>query len=388
MKRGIFDDTETENENVAKKRRIATLTDAIENTTIALQDNIIISEIAGEFRQDTANISDQRTRLYSYIETIITHTANKHKKDNCNLNGELKTDKSHFVTRAITNEFSFFTKQPLTLEEFEELFVKIADLAEKQPQNLHFILSSFAVRLTPGVINVAAYIECGPKLKINFIVKNYLSTVDPVYYEMQKAKKVVVPSINVRCDISAYCFSIKNEIYNFTFNNIVECNTACGKQFLTCIDICFDHFKGVAKNNLLQKISLAEQNQDFFPKQCSHVITSHTIDRVADNVVGTITHADKSQNIHLETIKEINNIPFGVKTTRKLIEIPARICLLAPEFLNRVQNINSFEKVSSNKAISLDNAEITSFTPYFDSSKLTETKQSEKSRIGFGTHYF
>ena len=276
------------------------------NTPIFIQD-IIARGIptctkppVGEFGNLSADEKTQTSRLYLIIKNLIEDAAFEHKKMNCNGN-TLRSNKENNITRLITNEFSFYTKTPLSIAEFNQLQQKILLLAKQQPKNLHLVLSSFAVR-TPDnkIMNVVAQIECGQSPQVHYVVKNNPSGIDPVYSERIGGRRQQLANIDIkkgdRVDQHSVVLDGKN--YRFSFNNVIECKTSGGVKFNTCIDICLDHNMGVAKNYLNQKINTAVSRflsggqSELFATQCSHIVTSNHTNVEGRHSLGAVTHVD------------------------------------------------------------------------------------------------
>lgn len=231
-------------------------------------------------------------RLYTAINMLVMMASEQHRIDNCipGSNELLPANKNN-ITRILTNEFFFYTSKPLTLNQFQTLQQKIANFAKDQPENLHLVLGTFAV-LTPDgkIMNVLPQIECGSNPRINLIVKNNPSNIDPTYKNY--------PNIDIKADdISNLKITINNQECQFTFNNVTQCKTASGVSYYSCIDICADHFYGVAKNNLNAKlIDYNMHKNKNLATQISHVVISNINDIYQDKALGNITHVDPSRS--------------------------------------------------------------------------------------------
>ena len=82
-------------------------------------------------------------RLEEGISQLMDE-AQKMYQDNCYKPGTAEIDDG-YIARLSTNEFFFYTKEPLTLKEFEELQNKIAEKAKKLSPGVQLILASFGV---------------------------------------------------------------------------------------------------------------------------------------------------------------------------------------------------------------------------------------------------
>ncbi len=353
-----------------------------------IQDIIVTCPFQGEYRDsspdkkspsDSAKMSkDQDERLGEYVVKLMSTASEAHKKnqqdENC-------------ITRLSTNEFSLYTEKPLDFEEFKALQEKIAHFASKCPENVHLVLSSFAVKTEDEkhLMNVVSYVECGKDPKMHLIVKNHCSVGDPLYSIMAKqengqAKKRELYNVMkedpqdqfyqlnkhnmIREDKLPKQITISGKEVDCSFNNVLRCKTKGGAEFLSCVDICLDHQKGVAKQNLEKLIDAVDMKNETIPTKCSHLVTSSTIEKHDENKVGQITHVDpkKSQGndckegcskeeleLNAEAANEAANklmahTPekprFGVGEITVRITPPMPVQDLVPQFLNKVNDHN------------------------------------------------
>ena len=160
-----------------------------------IQDNAVIARITtenpvGEVLRKGDPIpaspmtSLERKDMLKHLEISISELmdiAEDTYKANCYKPGTTDVDPD-YITRLSSNEFFFYTKEPLTLKEFEELQNKIAAKATTLPPGVHLILSSFAVKTDDDkVMSVTPHITCGKPPGFQFIVKNNTSSVDVRY---------------------------------------------------------------------------------------------------------------------------------------------------------------------------------------------------------------
>ncbi|MBS0289578.1 MAG: hypothetical protein JSS07_06050, partial [Proteobacteria bacterium] len=335
------------------------------NAPVTIQD-IIFTEYeagkCGEFAQPAANVSTQKNRLYQHIERMVLTAASEHRQKNCGNSNFLQPGKENNITRLVTNEFSLYTKTPLSIADFNDLQQWLVALAKQAPQNLHLILSSFAVR-TPNnkVMNVVAQIECGADPKVNLIVKNNPSVVDPVYSEYVNGYKVNIPNIDIKNNdkVNTYQIQLNGKAIPFSFNNVTECTTAGGAKFHSCVDICLDHLHGVAKNRLNDKLQQADNISptEFLPSQCSHVVTSNWVGLSPSNSIGIPTHADpvcSKQRVKADTYL-LREYPLGNHygvPMRAFITAPVK-CNVLPVYqksLVDAHNIKVQAKIAVNNA--------------------------------------
>ena len=234
--------------------------------------------------------ADMISRLESSIHQLMDD-AKKVYQTNCYKPGtdEVNPD---YITRLSTNEFFFYTKEPLTLEEFEKLQNKIADKAKTLPSGVSFIFGSFAVKTEDNkVMNVTPHITCGKAPDFHFIVKNYTSPIDVRYKTpVDSTDTLAVLDKKTSTLLLMPKIMIDGTFKELTFNNLVPCKTLGGTEFLTAIDICLDHDRGVARMNYeeLKKRNPAIESQPTF-----HVVVSNCIDIKKENCLGSdIMHVD------------------------------------------------------------------------------------------------
>jgi hypothetical protein len=234
---------------------------------------------------------DMIQRLSGSVSQLLDD-AQKTYQDNCYQPGTTNID-GDYIVRLSTNEFFFYTKEPLTLKEFEQIQNEIAEKAKIMSPGVQLILGSFGVQTDDGkVMNVTPHIACGTCPDFHFIVKNYTSSID-VRYKIPDGKgdtntlpvldqnhpSPFMPQITIN-EITKEC----------TFNNIIPCKTPDGTPFITAIDICLDHAYGIAKKNYS---TLAKKDRTILNQPVSHVVVSNCIDLKNENCIGSgVTHVD------------------------------------------------------------------------------------------------
>lgn len=305
----------------------------------------------GEFNDAKADISNQQDRLFQNIENLILTASSQHRANYCNEDGTLKSESQNNITRLVTNEFSFYTKKPLTIQEFETLSTKISEMAAQQPENLHLILSSFAVRTSDNqIMNVVAHVECGREPRINLIVKNHPSDIDPVYTETVDNRRRVLTNFNIEENDNPelHQININCVAHKFSYNNVFECSTPGGGKFYSCVDICSDHARGVAKKNLISKLKGSSASEPLAAVNCSHVVTSNYINPQRNNILGPLTHADPyvshkacKQGQENANKTQVTGTVFGTEQNMTITS-PA-ICSPIPQSVVTAVNANQLE---------------------------------------------
>lgn len=299
------------------------------DTEITLEDILVTTPldspetlIAGQFGSESADEKSEIVldRLYNQIDDMVKKLIEDRK---------ITPKDDNHVIRLMTNEFFFYTKKPLEMKEFETLMQKISDLAKSKrlPENFHLLLGSFAV-LTHDrkVINVVPHIQCGTEPKINLVVKNNPSIIDPVYSD----EDGLIPNVDIRHgdDLKEYGITINGKPHQFTFNTAVECITKGNKSFYCCIDICADHFYEVARESLIAQVESDAANTErksSLPTVCSQVIISNTVKPVPYYCFANVTHCDpvtmtpynkykianQNMNVQFTSQKKCSLLPIG-----------------------------------------------------------------------------
>lgn len=95
------------------------------------------------------------------------------------------------ITRVVFSEFSFYPYQkrgPLTFDELHVFCEKLVEAACEYPVNMHMCISSVPVcDANNDVFNVAVYLQCGSKVRINVFAKAVPDEVDPIYDDTRNA---------------------------------------------------------------------------------------------------------------------------------------------------------------------------------------------------------
>lgn len=239
---------------------------------------------------------DMVERLEHSISELMDDAENSHQV-NSHITGTTDPD-PEYITRLSTNEFFFYTKEPLSLKEFEELQNKIAEKAKTLSPGVQLILGSFAVKTDDNkVMNVTPHISCGTLPEFHYIVKNYTSPIDVRYKipdGLGDTNTLEVLDKNTP-STSMPQIMVNGIAREFNFNNIIPCKTPGGTSFLTAVDICLDHAKGVAKSNYK---ALANKNPAILKQPISHVVVSNTLALDEDQCIGSaVMHVDPSYSL-------------------------------------------------------------------------------------------
>ncbi|MBI2786906.1 MAG: hypothetical protein HYX60_11650 [Legionella longbeachae] len=312
-----------------------------------------VFDIFSESKHSLESESEPSTsRIYNFIEDLI-------KK---NISGL----EENFIERILTNEFFFYTKEPLTLEQFQELMGKLMNLAQMQPQNVHLILGSFAVLTPEGkIMNVVPFIRCGKNATIDLIVKKNTAAYDPSYsYQDKDETEKYYDYIKSDEKISEIAITINNKKNYFSFNNTFECHDNHDNEFYCCIEVCIDHTQGLANKELIDKIrkniNRMLSKKDFDQKEiiryCSHIIISNTTPVCTLNVIGSILHVDPKHGPKNDYRKalDIDTPSFGPPS--QLIESDSIGCEKLPQMILELAELhnNILSSLLKNKTIGSD----------------------------------
>ena len=252
--------------------------------------HVPIGEAPGEDEEYSAITPEERndtlTRLQSSIFTLMENAAQVHNEHLQNTTTE--SDHANYITRLSTNEFFFYTKEPLSMQEFELLQEQVLQKAKTIPNGVHLALASFAVELPgEGVLNVTPFITCGDPPGAKFIVKNNAAPIDVSYRDsLGRTKDQLDNSTYLDNEES---ITLLGEDYPLSLNNLVACRTPGGEPFLTAVDICLDHTENTTKENLT---NLTEQQPEVLDQPISQIVLSNTVSLRPDACFGQVMHTD------------------------------------------------------------------------------------------------
>lgn len=264
------------------------------NQTVFIRDLTVraISDVCGEAKtRNNIYPEAEQTRLRAHILALFALANEDHCINFCELdrqnNYQLRPDKANHVTRLSTNEFSFYTQTPLSLIEFQLLIIDIEHMAHHLKENVHVILSSFAVR-DGRLLNITLFIQGGPIPVIHCFSKTTRAKKD-IDYDMKLFSQKSVPD-----DFHAEFIGTKTGP-SISNASIFQVETYGGARYIQAIDVCLDHEYAHSKNLLMRHILTAVTNNDepIVPNQIEQCVTSHSIEIFHGNVVTTqILHVD------------------------------------------------------------------------------------------------
>ena len=284
-----------------------------------------------------------------------------------------------YITRISTNEFFYYTQEPLALEEFERLHNKIADKAKTLPSGIQLILGSFAVKTADNsVMNVTPHITCGATPDIHFIMKNHTSTID-VRYKVPSSSGEFRETLGV-LDVTTHDASapmpritINGKTKEFTFNNIVPCKTPDGTPFITGVDVCCDQLYGIARFNYEK---LKKSHPAIVEQPVSYVVISNFVylDKVA-SLSSEVMHVDpiSSPRACKSDVAQISDNSlegtFGRQRAITYVLAPTRLTSHLENPYPHKSLSNSFVRPHGAYEVSLDSDKFNGFKRKYGSAK-------------------
>lgn len=239
-------------------------------------------ETSADKRYDQAAL----LRLIQHIKFLAVFADEYHKNFYCEqpVNDDkpkIKDDCLDNITRLLTSEFSFYSAHPMEIELFSELLTAIQDIARLGHENVHLLLSSFAVlNERKELINMSLYVECGQNPRINLIAKSVAAEFDP---DFNKQFTIFKPKKNDPQHSLASFSRMGRDIV--ATNGVFDVATASGAKYTQCLEVCAEYTQRRAKKIL--------RNRSEEPVLTDHLVTSNTmlIDS-EDNIVPTVTQID------------------------------------------------------------------------------------------------
>lgn len=227
-------------------------------------------------------------RLKKHIRQLIFHVREVHLKNNFNSDMTLRHDCRYRITRLCTSEFAFYTEKPLSINDFQSLIQHLEKLAYKNPENLHLMLSTFAVNLDGRIMNVCIYVQCGISGSLSVFAKARPSKIDPDYNQPLYSQHDVAKS-DTTPFVSPYRLEANGLV--ISHNNIVTIRVH-DMVFTQVIDICLD-YRNAHGRRVLEQTLLGESEILVSPLS-NHVITSAGIDYNSRlNVSNSYRYIDK-----------------------------------------------------------------------------------------------
>ncbi|CAM3083148.1 Uncharacterised protein [Legionella steigerwaltii] len=297
------------------------------------------------FIQDSSP-KETLARLSVFIEQLALQAELAHQEEKKSVTASGSNDV--LITRILTNEFSFYTKDnPLSIEEYAILIELISKKASRLPPNIHLLLATIAVYWSDNTVhNCALYVQSpilsGEKPIVHHFAKEHSPPEDFVYLDKDDGLLPISP------DKYIHRYSPLNILQNAgvalndlnQFGSAIRIVTAEGIAFITSTAICLDLEFHVAEQNLINLLRQLNAVGIPLPLYVSQVISSHTIEPQSEFVFSGLSQADDTF-MHVEGLqynkKIILETAFGVKAilyfhSPKIVEIPHRADILFEYF--------------------------------------------------------
>lgn len=168
-----------------------------------------------------------RQRIGALIDVFAEEGKKIHHQNNFRLNEnnqyEMLSNKGNHITRVLCPEFTFYPaleQGPLSANGFHQLMRELEVKARQYPANLHLVLASIPVIVSPGKIqNIALYIQCGERVlpsQIQIFAKAIPSNIDPVYPNYEN---VIASSRMPEASATKKMLEARNTLYKCFVNN-------------------------------------------------------------------------------------------------------------------------------------------------------------------------
>ncbi|MFZ4076738.1 MAG: hypothetical protein ACOYKA_02015 [Legionellaceae bacterium] len=286
------------------------------NQPIYFQDLIIRDMSSERFCSRLDEEYSVDIRLVLYIHSLFEYINTLHRQSYCESCPEhgyrLKDGYKNHITRLLTTEFSFYSKDPLTLEQWNDVLQKIESYALKLEDNVHFLLSSFSVLdIDNKLHNVTLYIEGGTLARLHVLSKNTSFVHDWDYkttlFSQQEQGKP--PTHHADYIISKHAMMSTDSVFEIT--------TQGGAHYIQSIDVCLDHAYGHSRKIFDRRLRDKRSNL-LIPDQIEQCVTSNTIALIPKNLITThVLHVDPLHELNprdLKKIERINQEPLDLKT--------------------------------------------------------------------------
>lgn len=232
----------------------------------------------GEARTHCNPYQEQKTitRLVDHIESLAIMANTYHEKYYCDTNADgtstIKKDCLNKITRILLNEFSLYSSQPLSMNEFSQLMDATQEIAKQQHPNVHLLLSSFAVKTEGNVIlNMSLYVQCGATPKIETFCKSSSSPVDITYDDTY----IFSQKSNANTPYACSKYIAHRLGKTIPINTLFPVTTAGGAKYTQAVDVCLDHKLSRSKR-LLGNFTRLNTHENI-PKQVDQIVTSNPI---------------------------------------------------------------------------------------------------------------
>ncbi len=206
------------------------------------------------------------------------------------------------ITRLTTDEFSFYPRDaPFTLDEYKAIIKQTATIANSLPPDVHMVLATFPVMWADGgVHNCGLYVQAptqpGNTPIIHHFSKKYHADRDFQYQNADGALyRLTTDNDCTEAQLPDAILKDTKEVLTGDVNQhgaAIKITTSKNDEYISTVGICLDHAMGVEKKEVQALIQQLQKHEKSIPMECSHVITSYSIQKIPDNIVSTVSHAD------------------------------------------------------------------------------------------------
>lgn len=237
------------------------------------------------------------TRLLEYVQSLVKLTERKHLEE---LDQETENE---LVSRLILNEFSLYTKQALTVEDYKRFIQGVNEIAATLPPNIHLVLATLPVIWTDGKqYNVGLHVQSprkkGSNPKLHHFYKRTPARSDPKYeresffdryelYDIKHDYRNASTMYSPEVVLADTVITTKNQ-----YKGAIRVKTAEGSSFIVAIEICLEHHKGLAIADTKSLIAALKGWKVEISDKASHIVSSDTICLQQEKLIGKPTHAD------------------------------------------------------------------------------------------------
>ena len=242
----------------------------------------IIKGALGEYdRKAYTSTSDSLQRLVEHFKFLAHLTTKYHQACYCEKNedGEItiRSDCLNKITRLLSHEYSFYTKEPFSLEDLNFLISNIKEIASQNPINVHLLFSTIAVQKTDkSLLNMGIYVQCGKEPKIHTFCKAGASDSDIVYAGHVFTQQNWNASASV-AHINE--FTVPEDGHIIPNNGVFFVKTAGGAEYTQVIEICSDHSQHYFGRKLILHFADRENFQNIY-EQVDHIVSSNYLDEL------------------------------------------------------------------------------------------------------------
>jgi hypothetical protein len=301
-----------------------------ENEPVTITDLVIYSKNAdysyGESRSHSNGyqIVPVVSRLIDQIQFLADLARLHHQKQYCDLengNYKIKNQYLNHITRLSLSEFSLYTSKPLTLQEFVLIFEQIQTIASACEENIHLLLSSFAViNETNEILNLSLYVQGGKEPKFEVFSKGAPSSIDVAY---ENSTNFTQQKTDLRTiGVSQFISNQDENIKTISAKSVFTIVTKGGAKYKQAVDVCRDN----ANMHSLSLFSddLAARKTDafsFIPDQVNQIVTSNSIHFTPDSRLSeTVVHVDPRPEFNTHSFNSLKKEVSNSIETQSLVE--------------------------------------------------------------------